>query len=543
MRRQLTPDTVLFLGDLFDGGREWSTPFTEAGENLSPDKRWNKYGDDFWLKEYDRFGRIFLESWLQGRQQRPGQRGRKLIAELPGNHDLGFGLGVRIPVRKRFNAYFGEGNRVDMIGNFTFVSVDTVSLSANGQPDPTTGGQGADSGDEKVYKVWHPTEDFLSGVKEQKARVIKRELRLQAGLPEMEPQDHSARELDSFPPQESANVSDLNSNIPSILLTHVPLYRVPGVPCGKLREKYPPTVSAQGEDGVVEKDVKNALPVVAGVQYQTVLTPAISSEIIEKVGDIEAVFSGDDHDYCEVIHRGYTSKNGGVKEITLKAISSVASVRQPGFLMLSLWNPIDAHGNRIGGGDAFADDEILKTHLCLLPDQISILKRYGVLLGATLAILLAHAFVKVHAGSELHNVDDRHFLPLNKLSSPPTGPGSTSASAWSASNGHAVRTAAVGRTRNADAEEGYAIGNRNTNGYAMPGPGIKAAGGEEMYDPDRETGFYDRNDWNEVTLDDAESKRRMKKSLPSAVLAQWRASLQKVATVAIAWYLWLIWTT
>lgn len=533
------PDTVLFLGDLFDGGREWSTPLTEAGDSQSPDKRWHKYGDDYWLKEYNRFGRIFLEPWLRGRHERPGQPGRRLIADLPGNHDLGFGLGIRIPARERFNAYFGGGNRVDMIGNFTFVSLDTVSLSANGQPNPATGSQGADTGDENVYKIWHPTETFLSNVKELKARVINRELRLQAGLPEMEPQDHSIRELDAPFRPDPANRPDLSSNIPSILLTHVPLYRVEGTPCGKLRERYPPSVPAQGEDEVVGKDMKNALPVAAGLQYQTVLTPAISREIVEKVGNIEAVFSGDDHDYCEVTHRGYTSKNGGIKEITLKAISWAASVRKPGFLMLSLWNPIDGQGNRIGIGDASADDEILKTHLCLLPDQLLILKRYGVLIGATLVVLLVHAFLKVYNGHEFHNSHHTHFKGLNQSSSFPAEPETTSASVWPFSNGLATRTAALGRTRAADLENGSMNG--KTNGYAMPGPGIKVSGVEEIYKSGRDTSYYDGSDWNHITSDE-EPKRRMKKSL-SAVLALWRVSLQRVATVSIIWYLWLIWTT
>ena len=533
------PDTVLFLGDLFDGGREWSTPITEAGESQSPDKRWHKYGDNYWLKEYNRFGRIFLEPWLQERYGRPGQHGRRLIAELPGNHDLGFGLGIRIPVRERFNAYFGDGNRVDMIGNFTFVSVDTVSLSANGQLNPADGSQGADTGDEKVKKIWYPTKTFLSDVKELKARVVNRELRLQAGLPEMEPQDHSLRELDPFPPREPANSSDFSSNIPSILLTHVPLYRVEGTPCGKLREKYPPSVSAPGEDGPVEKDMKNALPVVAGVQYQTVLTPAISREIIEKVGDIEAVFSGDDHDYCEVTHRGYTSKNGGIKEITLKAMSWAAGIRKPGFLMLSLWNPIDGQGKRIDVDGTSADNEILKTHLCLLPDQLLIFKLYGVLLGATVVILFAHALITVYDGSELQNAHHIHSLSLNKSSSSLAGPGTTSASEWTPSNGLATRTGAVGRTRATDLENGYVKG--KANGYAMPGPGFKASDVDDIHKSGRDTAYFNRSNWNDATRDD-EPKRKMRKGL-NAVLAQWRRSLQRVATVAMVWYLWLIWTT
>lgn len=533
------PDTVLFLGDLFDGGREWSAALTKARESQSPDKRWHRYGDKYWMKEYNRFGRIFLEPWLRDRRERPDQPGRRLIAELPGNHDLGFGLGIRIPVRERFNAYFGDGNRVDMIGNFTFVSLDTVSLSANGQTDPATGSQGADTGDENVNKIWYPTETFLSSVKELKARAINRELRLQAGLPEKEPLDHTLREIDAVPRPESANTSDLSSNIPSILLTHVPLYRVPGTPCGKLREKYPPSVSAREEDEGVEKDMKNALPVVAGLQYQTVLTPAISSEIIEKVGDIEAIFSGDDHDYCEVTHRGFTSNNGGIKEITVKALSWAAGIRKPGFLMLSLWNPIDEQGNRIRIGDDSADNEILKTHLCLLPDQLQIFKRYGFLFGATLIILFAHAFVKVYYGFGPHNSHGTHSISLNKSSSLPAGPGINSTSVLSFSNGFATRAPAVGRTTAADLENGYVSG--KTNGYAMPGPGVKVSGVEHVHKTGRDTTYHDGSDWNDITYDD-EPKRRIKKG-PKAVLAQWKASLQRVATIAIVWYLWLILTT
>lgn len=533
------PDTVLFLGDLFDGGREWSSPLRAGEESQSTDKRWHKYGDSYWLKEYSRFGKIFLEPWLRGKYERPGQRGRKLIAELPGNHDLGFGLGIRIPARKRFNAYFGEGNRVDMIGNFTFVSVDSVSLSANGQPDPATGSQGADSEDEKVNRIWNPTETFLSDVKELKARAINRELRRQAGLPEMEPQDQTIQDLDNLPPQETANSLGSSSNIPSILLTHVPLYRVPGTPCGKLREKYPPSVSAQGEDGSIEKDMKNSLPVVAGVQYQTVLTPAISSEIVEKVGDIEAVFSGDDHDYCEVIHRGFTSRNGGIKEITLKAISWVAGIRKPGFLMLSLWNPIDAQGNRIGFSEISADNEILKTHLCILPNQGLILKIYVALLGVTLVILFVHAVIKIYDDSEHQDAHHTHSMKTKKSSSPPSGPGTTSASVWSLSDGLATRTAAVGRARAADLEDGYVNGKQN--GYAMPGSGVKVSGMEEIQQSGRNTINQDGGDWNDIVRDD-EPKRKMKKGM-TAVLVQWRVSQQRVATVAVVWYLWLIWTT
>ena len=181
LQHYLTPDTVIFLGDLFDGGREWSTAPSDSPETKSPDKRWNKYGESFWFREYGRFGRIFFDPWLRGTQvPREGYCGRKMLTSLPGNHDLGFGMGIRLPVRKRFNAYFGDGNRVDVIGNHTFVSLDTVSLSASGQLDPATGSQGVGAGNERIRKIWSPTETFLSEVKLLKARIVKRDLRLQA---------------------------------------------------------------------------------------------------------------------------------------------------------------------------------------------------------------------------------------------------------------------------------------------------------------------------------------------------------------------------
>src|SRR5256885_14717872 len=47
MQEYLHPDTTIFLGDLFDGGREWATHKNSS----SPEKRYKKYGEKFWLKE------------------------------------------------------------------------------------------------------------------------------------------------------------------------------------------------------------------------------------------------------------------------------------------------------------------------------------------------------------------------------------------------------------------------------------------------------------------------------------------------------------
>lgn len=380
IEKQLVPDSILFLGDLFDGGREWST-----ATSMSPLKEYNKYGNKFWMKEYSRFAKIFFNQWNQPPVHSPGEaRGRKLIASLPGNHDLGFGTGVQAPVRQRFQAYFGRGNRVDILGNHTFVSVDTVSFSAMDQPDPNTGSSGIGAGDGHLpnEEIWSPTEDYLREVKDIKARLETEELRFQRNQSEGFQFMSGIQETskDTF-----LHKTEIESQgFPTILLTHVPLYRKPATPCGPLRERYPPSST----DPMPEQDERNALSITGGYQYQNVLTPTVSNEIVSKIGpEISHVYSGDDHDYCEIVHREFS---GSPKEITVKSISLAMGVRHPGFVMTTLWNPIDLNtGKQLDG----APVTTIQNHLCLLPDQLSTFIRYGLVFLFTIAVLLVRAMV------------------------------------------------------------------------------------------------------------------------------------------------------
>src|ERR1700753_960140 len=145
MQNHLYPDSTIFLGDLFDGGREWST-----GESVSPEERFRKYGGDFWMNEYKRFSGIFFDTYIKAGtvDRNDPTKKRQLLSNLPGNHDLGFAGGIQLPVKKRFETYFGEGNRIDVIGNHTIISVDTVSLSAKGE-------------EEADPEIWKDSQDFL----------------------------------------------------------------------------------------------------------------------------------------------------------------------------------------------------------------------------------------------------------------------------------------------------------------------------------------------------------------------------------------------
>ena len=524
----LDPDTVLFLGDLFDGGREWATLRSQ-----SPEKRWKRYGENFWLGEYDRFGRIFLEKWSKSRGYN-GRPERKLRADLPGNHDLGLGNGIRLPVRERFNAYFGESNRVEIIGNHSFVSVDTVSLSAKGQPDPTTGSQGAGNGVAPNPDIWGPTEEFLGQARSIKARVIDGELRVRNGMPETDRRLHEVRPLDELASPNAPQAEKGASDIPSILLTHVPLYRAPDTPCGPYRES-----------------TYNSISVQFGYQYQNVLTQELSRELIEKVGDVAHVFSGDDHDYCELVHMGYTSNNGGIHEITVKSISWAMGVRKPGVVLLSLWNPIDSKGVSIPSNSdrGFMSTTVrpmtLQSHLCLLPDQLSIFIRYAILMVLSVVLLVVHAFKHaIHQRQledsngpllpvvESHNVNNRlRRGTTSTKTAATTESGSTSSNSTMFQNhqGLAARSM-TGRTRSRSPSTGYATPAAYSSLQSFPGDKFDFLGNNDGFESTAST---------EITLRDERKEKPNK--LISAAWQEFRKSFIRVGLISVIWYGWIGW--
>lgn len=97
MHEVLDPDATIFLGDLFDGGREWN--------------------DSVWIKEFDRWNRIFTKP-----------ANKRTVMSLPGNHDIGFGDTLVPSALERFRAFFGPTSSTLDIANHTFVLLDTISM-------------------------------------------------------------------------------------------------------------------------------------------------------------------------------------------------------------------------------------------------------------------------------------------------------------------------------------------------------------------------------------------------------------------------------
>lgn len=493
VNEELDPDSVVFLGDLFDGGREWATSKArplrssqgqrleaagvgrseeeaeaeqagksetrleessgqDAGQHqagklgkrseasykkavmshhTSPvskedhflDKRgndlkefvhgengrWRKWGSKQWDKEFDRFGKIFFDpdqlyphatrrafaAWdvnthpvtvengandVEWQEYAiSGGKTRRLLTSLPGNHDIGFGPGVQLAVRDRFNSHFGETNRVDVLGNHTFVSVDVLSLAAFLQFE--VGGETPQYLADERRHIWKDAMSFLEGIQLPAASAVS------DALDEYFPGSQTDGDWKHKVIEPGENGISPNAPLPGtaqlpvILLSHVPLFRDPDTDCGKLRER------------------GHALSIAGGYQYQNVLTKSLSTLIAQKVsaaGDIVHAFSGDDHDYCDVTHRynvGGQGKGRGpglksIREITVKSFSWAMGIRIPGFVMLSLWNPVDARGETIG-----TPLPTVQSHLCLLPDQIGILIAYAQLAGVTVVALLLRAIV------------------------------------------------------------------------------------------------------------------------------------------------------
>ncbi|KAF2146869.1 uncharacterized protein K452DRAFT_242026 [Aplosporella prunicola CBS 121167] len=519
---ELYPDTVIFLGDLFDGGREWT-----SDKDVS-EERWKGYGDKFWLREYDRFGRIFFGHWGEGGMQpRVGQKGRKILAGLPGNHDLGFAAGVRTPIRKRFNAYFGDGNRVDVIANHTFISVDTVSLSALGH---ATG--------EEV--TWRPTQDFLDNVQAEKKRAVARELRVQKGLSPAPKYSHKVVGTDGLAKATLPAPEADGAEFPTILLTHVPLYRSEGTPCGPLREHWPPATPPKGQSEPVNPDERNAIAVRGGYQYQNVLTREISKDITEKIGNVRYAFSGDDHDYCEVMHMGYPSAGGGIREITVKSVSWAMGIRKPGFVMLSMWNPVDEHGSTISSKAGTAEPTI-QTHLCLMPDQLGIFIRYGALFGLSLMVLIIRAGVLAGRARSSTQSGSDTILPLSRNRSMSSAEHEKATAHHHTSRSDSSDGASSNSSTTADHKGSLSVRSskprtRNpspSGGYGLPsaGSGVPLINYAGYFGPPPET--------REKKVQFV-APIKPKKS-PGLFLPELRDSLLRVAAVVLVVYFWLTW--
>ncbi|KAG8898062.1 hypothetical protein FRB99_007682 [Tulasnella sp. 403] len=106
-------------------------------------------------------------------------------------------------------------------------------------------------------------------------------------------------------------------NKPTILLSHVPLARPDTALCGPHRER--------------AKGIRRG----AGYGFQNLLGKDTTHFILQSLKPV-LVFSADDHDYCDYVHR---SVDGDVREVTVRTFAMDEDIRRPGFHLLSLYTP------------------------------------------------------------------------------------------------------------------------------------------------------------------------------------------------------------
>ncbi|GMM30505.1 putative lipid phosphatase [Martiniozyma asiatica (nom. inval.)] len=291
IKKVLDPHSIFFVGDLFDGGREWD--------------------DSLWFKEFERFNSIF--SPLDGVRQ---------FRQIPGNHDIGFGQGINFEKYSRFRSYFGNADEVLLLGNHSIVLMDSVSLSCDNDK-----------------RISYNSQKFLESLQD---------------------------------PHHIAHA------YPSVLLTHVPLYRLTEIQtCGSYRES------------------KKPFPVMKGKQYQTVLDYEISQKFINWIKP-SLILSGDDHDYCHVRHpfdkymqldksdyeisEDYIPGIHYADEITLKSSAMTGGIKRPGIQLMSFWNPENFENEKWKTQkkeSKTVDAKTVKAELCYLPDPYEAIRAYS----------------------------------------------------------------------------------------------------------------------------------------------------------------------
>jgi ethanolamine phosphate phosphodiesterase len=477
------------------------------------------------MKEYKRFSRIFFEPWVKTGVFAPStQVGRRqILSNLPGNHDLGFASGIQKPVKNRFNAYFGDGTRIDILGNHTFVSLDTVSLSAMDE-------DGSDS------SIWKPSQEFLDQYPSLLSRKLSNYLHSVTNGHRASGYLHQVVEGESLasselpaPPQEKLDL------FPSILLTHVPLYRDQGTPCGPKREHWPPTLDSNGKP--LEVDNRNSISVARGYQYQNVLSPEISRDITSKLVNLSYAFSGDDHDYCEVVHRQYPSAGGGIREITAKSISWAMGVRKPGVQLLSLWNPVDY--DQSPNSPQSSSRDTLQTHLCLLPDQLGIFINYALLIVLTLISLICRSAYLAFGPSQSDlGPKSRPILPTSHT--PPEAEKCESSSSDDSTGGPLARSRLLVKPT---LDRARSTSPRTSTGYGLPAFSSESSMNQDPFSRIIKSSLRKSLGSEEgFTLWGTRSTEARRLTGMALFSQQLKWSTLKVAAFALPWYMWLIWT-
>ncbi|TFL01607.1 Metallo-dependent phosphatase-like protein [Pterulicium gracile] len=253
---------------------------------------------------------------------------------IPGNHDVDLKrVHSSEEAHSRYLAHFGPLNQVTQVGNHTLVLIDALGLVE---------------------------EDYA---------------RMQAS--------QSFRQWQSKPGGTIEFVShfgaDKQHGRKTILFTHVPLYRPNDASCGPNRER---------------GNIHQGGGIDAG--YQNIVGKSASEFILENIKP-SLVFSGDDHDACEILHPFHDHE---VLEVTVKSMSIAMGVQRPGVQLLTL-----------GSEPSLSQCQ----RLCLLPNQLGIyLNIYLPLFLISLLVLMLSNWRRVATRTQQLEHDTYRLAPSHR---------------------------------------------------------------------------------------------------------------------------------
>ncbi|KAF8928820.1 hypothetical protein BGZ47_001414 [Haplosporangium gracile] len=373
LHASLRPDAVLFLGDLNDGGRNSNQKTFEKNTNrffewifATKSNAWNQ--DPVVMDgAEDKTAAKEGEAATEGTNNSYGLRKRQALTndEKAVNVDITGHYLQRIEVpldakerQKIRNS--GRSLRLYVAGNHDVGFGDTLIRSSM-----------------RRYKRVFGSVNYEVNVGNH-SLVVLDTLALSSAVPSI--REESQQFLDQIKQEQPS--------LPRILFTHVPLHRLDTTYCGKPRE--------------TEQTIKDR----KGEQYQNMVNITLSREVLESIQP-DMVFSGDDHDWCEIAHP--TIGGNFVPEVTVRTFSFAQGIQQPAFMMMSLFNPdhkpknvqpvvpldvglpvskdsVQGTVKRPSGDMTFVYDE------CMLPRQMLVYICYGALFAISLNWILIRQF-------------------------------------------------------------------------------------------------------------------------------------------------------
>ncbi|KAL0381222.1 UNVERIFIED_CONTAM: hypothetical protein Sangu_0186500 [Sesamum angustifolium] len=255
--------------------------------------------DEEWQESLGRLRHIFNLNMLQ-------KSSNTKVYYLSGNHDIGYSAfnSRKLEIVKRYEREFGVRNFKVTLGNVDFIAIDAQTL--DGRPQS---------------KLTSATWDFIK------------------------------------------NASKDIRSTPRVLLTHIPLYRPDGTPCGPHR-----SASIINQRIYVDRDQE--------IMYQNYITKSSTNVLLDLIQP-SLVLSAHDHDQCTVTHR---SKNGPVIEQTVGTVSWQQGNLYPSFMLLSASNSTLSDGS--------SPENAASSQICFLPMQTHIYLWYLSLFAMTLVIVL-----------------------------------------------------------------------------------------------------------------------------------------------------------